>query len=445
MAPSRSGGYIAEMSRFTLELFTMAHRLTPYRLSATPRLLGCGLLCCLLSLSFAVPPTQAQALYAVQGVAVDESAASELEAKNQGILKAKQEAFRRLVNRLTDMGRAQQAPPRQSVSSPSGSAGNPGGALPGTSSRPIAMPDPEELELLIRDVTITNERFGGGRYLANVSVRFQADGINRILQNAQAAYLPSPSPLAVILPLFRDVNGAASLWDETSPWLDAWLRTDGRRPIVPYVVPLGDLSDISAIDAARLAAVDAAAINAIAALHQAGAVIVPAATIDDRGNVSVDLATYGTGWPGDRQQLRFRAEELNEKAAALFASNAFVDPMIVDLQLRAAALKVAEALDARWKAENMLRFDQEALNLVLRAPLNELSDWLTVRSSLDNITAITRWHLAELNTDYAMVEVTYLGNEARLGQSFANFNFNLVPDPRAAIGDPEAPRLLVRR
>ena len=427
----------------------MANRALSTRLFAQTRRL-CAVLATLFFSALAVPSlTTAQDLYAIDTIMVDETAASEVEAKDIGIAKAKQEAFTQLINRLTEVGMAgavdEQGPIEEPTSEPAPAPALPDGAVVTPAPQPITMPDPERLEFLIRDMAIANERFGGGRYLADVSVRFQANEVNRFLQRSQAAYLSSPSPRAVILPLFADATGAVMLWDETNPWLDAWLRTDGRRPVVPYTVPLGDLSDIGAIDAARLVAVDAAAINAIAARHRAGAVVIPLASLDPTGNIEVEITTYGTGWPAEPERLRLMARELTPLAGALYEEDTSVSGTELGPQLHAAAIEITKLLDRRWKAANMLRFDEEATSLVARAPLTGLNDWLSVRSSLDSISAITEWRLAELNTDYAMVSINYVGDEVRLSQAFARLNLSLLADPEASEDDLDAPRLLMRR
>lgn len=389
-------------------------------------------------------PSSAQDLYAIADIAIDETAESEVEAKEIGIAKAKIEAFESLLSRIAETEIVDQT---QSLSSNEESAAtDPAGddEVPQGPAQ-VVLPDPERLESFIRDVSITDERFGGGRYLANISVRFQAEAVNRYLQRAKAAYLAAPSPKAVILPLFQDASGTETLWDEGNPWLDAWLRTDGRRAVVPFTVPLGDLSDIAAIDAARLNAVDARAINAIAARHRAGAVIVPRAELDAQGNVIVSLITYGTGWPQEPERFTLSQAALVVDAEELYADLSAINPEGIGPKLHAAALQVASRLDARWKSENMLRFDQEATTLQVVAPLAGLADWLSVQSSLNSVSAVTGWKLAELNATYARVSIDYVGDEERLGQAFALQNLLLSVDPEAKENDPEAPRLLVRR
>ncbi|MDF1750390.1 MAG: hypothetical protein P1V34_16105, partial [Alphaproteobacteria bacterium] len=204
----------------------MAERPTPLRSCRAHRAIGLyfAVILAFFSISGQV---SAQELYAINNVKVDERAASAVDAKRIGIEKAKRAAFETLMNRLTLDGvdtqtTAQEAPPAIPSDGvpvlPSGTAAQ--SAVTG-SSRPLTVPDDDRLEYLIRDIAYQDEKFGGGRYLANLTIRFHPDAINQFLQRSNVAYLGSSSPLAVILPVYRAASGD-QLWSDANPWLDAW-------------------------------------------------------------------------------------------------------------------------------------------------------------------------------------------------------------------------------
>ena len=366
----------------------------------------------------------AQDLYAVSGLMVDERAESEVAAKQAGIVKAKRKAFRDVLHRLTQ--RIEIRPGADSVAeTPSAADGIPveGNAAMTGSATPegaVTMPDGEHLERLIRDVSFQNEKFGGGHYLAEMTVRFQPEAVNRYLQRNGIAYLGAPSPLAVILPIFRQ-NGTDLLWTDTNPWLDAWSRLETGGTVVPFMVPLGDLSDLSIIDATRAMAVDSSGINGIAARYNAGAVAIPVAAFAADGAMLIELSTFGAGWPTRPELLRYPREMLAARAEALRASEAppKKGPHSGSTLLHAAASLTLEALEARWKRGNVLRFDQEAETLIARVGLTDLSDWLSVRDSLDSVASIRAWRLSELTIAHAVVEIDYVGDTAQLSRALA--------------------------
>lgn len=344
-------------------------------------------------------PASAQDLYTVANVAVEESADSEVEAKRLAVAAAKREAFARLLDRLT-----------LPASAPTG----PDGAVAG----PPPVPDDERLEFLIRDLSFPSERYGGGRYLAEVTVRFQPRAVNQYLQRSGTAYLAAPSPTTVVLPVFK-AGGTDILWDDGNPWLDAWWSLEGEGDVVPYTIPLGDLGDLSAIDAQRAVAVDARSINAIAARYGSGSVAVPIATFGNDGGVLVELAVFGAGWPPGSELLRLPPAQLAPTAAAFAEGEDGVDPNSEAALLHAAAVATLSAMERRWKQENILRFDGAAEALTARVPLAGLEDWLSVRGALDSAAPITQWSLKVLAARHAEVELSFVGDQARLNRALA--------------------------
>lgn len=360
----------------------------------------------------------AQGLYTVTGIEVDETAATEVAAKEQGIAVAKRAAFAEILRRLTP-------DPATYVATANGDAD--ASAAPPV---PPVVPEDERLEFMIRDLSFQDEKFGGGRYIADMTVRYQPQAVNQYLQRSGTPYLAGPSPTAVILPIFRDAQGVM-LWSDTNPWLDAWWSLDGAGTIVPYAVPLGDLSDISAIDVDRAISVDAAGINAIAARYNAGAVLIPLATLSpDGASVLVELSTFGAGWPSGPQLLTFGSPELSAEIATVTPENAAPDADAA--RLRAAARLTLAAMEARWKIANILRFDQDAETLVARVQLARFEDWLAARSALDAAAPIKTWRLIELSTMTAVVSIDYVGDVARLGQALSRASYTLGQDPEQA-------------
>lgn len=356
----------------------------------------------------------AQGLYTVTGIEVDERAATEVAAKEQGIAAAKRAAFAEILRRLTP-------DPSTYVASSDGD-----GAVP----TPPVVPEDERLEFMIRDLSFQDEKFGGGRYIAEMTVRYQPQAVNQFLQRSGTPYLAGPSPTAVILPIFRDAQGVV-LWSDTNPWLDAWWAMDGAGTIVPYAVPLGDLSDISAIDVDRAIAVDAAGINAIAARYNAGAVLVPLATFSpDGASVLVELTTFGAGWPSSPELLTLGPAALTAEVARVGSQVATPDADTA--RLRAAARLTLAAMEARWKTANILRFDQDAETLIARVQLSRFEDWLAARSALDAAAPIKTWRLLELSTLAAVVAIDYVGDVGRLGQALSRASYTLGQDPEEA-------------
>jgi len=81
-----------------------------------------------------------------------------------------------------------------------------------------------------------------------------------------------PSKPVVVLPVLQ-TGARAVLWDDPNPWRDAWADAAGRSQLA-MMVPVGDLNDVSAIDAPLATSGDATALKAISARYQNDDIVV---------------------------------------------------------------------------------------------------------------------------------------------------------------------------
>ena len=99
-------------------------------------------------------------VFHVEGVTVDARAQDELTAKALGLASAKQQAVQLLLARLSprhDQDRLPEA-------------------------------DAKTMNELVRDFSLANERFGGGRYLASLIVRFNPAAVRDLLRDHQISF-----------------------------------------------------------------------------------------------------------------------------------------------------------------------------------------------------------------------------------------------------------------
>lgn len=339
----------------------------------------------------AAPPVvfASEAVYTVSGVAVDETADSELAAKTAGLVNGKRDAWRRLMERLTLSGDADRAP-------------QPGDAA---------------IENLIRDLSIDDERFGGGRYLAELTVRFVPSAVRDVMRRAGLSYAETQSRPLVVLPLYQ-VAGVVMLWDDGNDWFDAWAGLELPESLVPLIVPLGDLSDVSTVSARQVLNEDRDAIAGMARKYGATGVFV--AVAQDRtapgGQPEVDVAVLAHA-PGFEDWIE------------VVAFSAGPDGDISELLVRAAHGAVA-AIDDRWKRDNLVRPDEAAETLRVRAPIDSLSHWLGIKRGLAGASPTVREvTLVELSTVMALVDIGYAGGLEQLQRTLSRQGLRLEPAP----------------
>ncbi|MBP5856127.1 DUF2066 domain-containing protein [Marivibrio halodurans] len=337
-------------------------------------------------------------LFAVTGIEVDTTGENDLAAKRAGVAEAKARAFRTLIERLTVDG----------------------------DSRRVSVPDPDRLEFLIRDVTYEQEKFGGGRYLAELSVRFNADAVGELLEREGIAYAETESRPLVVVPVLERPGEAPVLWLGGNTWLDAWLGAPSPQGLVPIIAPLGDLNDISAIDASAALAGDARALEAIEDAYSAGgAVVVHARPDAANDSVTVAIRVRADGWPDYRTEARFTAPppeggeatagspDGSPDGAATGGANAVEAeaPGETEGRLLGAAVDGTVALlEEAWSRENLIRYDQAGTVLAVRAPLDQLGDLVMVRRALDGAAPVRSVTLDRLTTTEAEFAVEFVGD-----------------------------------
>ena len=341
-----------------------------------------GFLAALLVLPLAV---QAD-VFTVEDVAVDATAANAAQARERAIVAGQQKALERLFARLTpDDQRA---------------------ALP----RPSA----NDVSDLVRDFAVENEKTSAVRYIAALTVRFRSDDIRALLRAAGVSFAETMSKPMVVVPMIASDSGV-SLWDEMNPWLQAWQGNE-RHGLVPFVVPLGDLADVVALDAARAQAGEAEGVAALAGRYQAGNVLVMTAQPlqqVEAGVLSLQITT-----------ARFNAAGGLEGTDVRSLAAAGARP---EAQWHHATAIMAADIEDSWKRTNLIRFDSER-SLIANAPLAALGDLLDLRKRLDGVSFLRSYELIYLARDAAQLRLHFFGDENQLSIALAQSDLSLAQD-----------------
>ena len=316
---------------------------------------------------------QGRDIFSVSGVVVDARADNELAAKATGIAQGETDAFRTLLQRLT---------------------------LQRDHDR---LPDPEKeaITALVRDFSVDREKFGGGRYIATLTVRFKADRVRKVLHDADIPFAETASRPVLVLPVFQTA-GATALWEDTNPWFAAWSRLGRRSGLQPLLLPVGDLSDVAVISAEEAVLGDKAKLSEIASRYGAGEtmVIVASLFVDQTfGLLRVEVATsrFGGNSTGQTEFQKFESQANGSR----------------DQLLDQAAKSVGLAVEDGWKQKIIFERGVEQ-RIVVQVPIDNLGDWLSVRERLNSIAAVKELHVVQLSVDRAEVELAYLGSADQL-------------------------------
>jgi hypothetical protein len=284
---------------------------------------------------------------------------------------------------------------------------------------------------VIQGFEVANERRSTVRYLADYTFHFRADIVEKMLRNQGIPFAETPSKPLIVLAVLEGANGPV-LWDDPNPWRDAWGNAKLVTGLVPLIVPLGQVEDVTAIDATAAESGDDARLQAIAMNYNDGDVLVTRAKIKPGDTKSVDVtSTRFTPGQSGREQTW----------VASFTANAGEsDPDFLGRVVAATADQVAEA----WKQANIIDYNQ-AGDLVVSVPISDLAGWLAVRDRLKAIASIQRMDVLSLDRQRALVTLHYVGSDTQLRLALAQRDLDLSgSDPtwelrRRGAAPPSAP------
>lgn len=311
--------------------------------------------------------------YTVNGIAVDVTAENAVLARETAVTDAQVKGLRALLERLT-------LPSHY-------------GRLPAVGSETAAS--------LVTAYQVEEENVAATRYIAEMAVTYDAEGVQNILEGTGVPIaVDLPPPLLVVPAL--NAGGGLSVFDGAPAWRDAWARESGRNTLLDIVLPLGDLTDLRTLGGQALAASpDTALADANPRYGTDGAIVVIATPDSVEAPTRIDVQLGGAaGWPATMSPLTVAMEGEPEEIWA------------------AAARRVIGELEAEWKAENLVAFDSLA-QLEVEAPLGGLEDWAAMRAGLEAVSAIRRIDVTAFSQAEAALVLNYIGNVDQLQRALA--------------------------
>lgn len=323
-------------------------------------------------------------------VPVDATAASAEAAREKARREGERDAYTVLLDRLTlSRDRSRLPPPTDSL-----------------------------LNRVIQGFEVANEHHSTVRYLASYTYHFRPGVVEQLLQQYGVPFAETESKPVVVLAVLENPGGPV-LWGDPNPWRDAWASAPPVQGLVPMTIPLGEIEDVAAIDAATADAGDDAHLQAISANYNHDDVLVTRATLHGSGDgMSIDVSTtrFIPGSPGGEQSW-----------VASYATKPGESEQ--DLLARAVTGTVAQVEDA-WKQANLLDYNQSA-TLVASVPANDLANWIAVRHLLAATPAVQSVDLISLDRRGARIMLHYLGSTDQLRVALAQNNLELTG------GDPD--------
>lgn len=154
--------------------------------------------------------------------------------------------------------------------------------------------DDATIDFLIDSMQIVNEQMGQKNYKATVVFGFNKQHIEEMLRNKMVPFNIPVHKSILVLPVFSD-GAKTYLFEKENIWFEAWKQYNFHQALITYVVPNGDLNDISLLDAEDALIGATHKIVSIASRYQVSAVVVPYVSITTEGrklNTRVDFQEF---------------------------------------------------------------------------------------------------------------------------------------------------------
>lgn len=338
---------------------------------------------------FAAGPAVADenAVFAVSGIAVDQTADTAAEARETALEEGHSLAFRALLEKIVLREDLQRVP-----------------ALTAN-----------QVAAFVQDFSVESERNSPVRYLAELSFRFKSRDVKRFLSGNGIGFAETESKPLLVLPLHGPA-GQTLLWEHPNPWFEVWAARRARHALVPLLVPLGDLNDITTIDAVSALAGDSEKLAMLRRRYGAGDTLVTQAIVNgdpalDEVSVLVISRRHGSSQGGTI--IESYRQEPGESLEAL---------------LQRSLEAVVEDVQENWKRDNLLQFGTvRHLSVIVTA--RQLSDWLEVKRRLDGLAAVESARITQLRRGRSEVDVAYVGDERQLAVALAQRDLELLQGP----------------
>jgi hypothetical protein len=258
---------------------------------------------------------------------------------------------------------------------------------------------------------VANERMTTVRYTADYTYHFRPADVQKALRlpaNAGPAAPAAAGGAALVLPVYQ-VGANFSLWDDPNPWRDAWMARSGTDHLS---LPLGDVTDLGAIDADKARGGDGDALSAIGKKYGADDVLVALAAVRGAAaspaGLDISVKRYHAGQLADTHAQSLDANP-GETAADFF---------------RRAMQATATAINGNWQGVPAQPTQQGTLTIAVT--ISGLDDWLKMRDRIAALPAIRKIELRALSRQEATIDIDYTGDVDQLTAALKGIDLDLV-------------------
>lgn len=305
-------------------------------------------------------------IFIVQDIKVDLIDTNAVTAKNKAITQAQVDAFNVLLSRL----------------------------LSAAEMDFFAETDPVTISTMVQDFEIVSEQLASNQYVGSFTVRFNEKAVRRYLKGTGASFSDITRDPILLLPYFQQ-GSRYIMFAETNPWLTAWQRQDTFKGLVPILVPLGDIQDMSDIGQSHPLQYDESALTRLA----------------QRYSVKDILITIGAIEP-ETQEVRvyvYRTDGIGVQYAGTIRAGSALSEGFDE-----AVKQIQRFLAEDWKAKTALAADSDVQEIEVLTRFNSLREWAMLRKSLDKVSSLEEVEILSITGGQADLRLKFQGAYDRL-------------------------------
>lgn len=324
----------------------------------------------------------------VQGIALDETAATGTAARKTAIAKATKAAFHIVTKRVLVPGQAGQV-----------------------------FLNLEPADIFVDYIHIRNETALPQRYIAEIDICFNAKQIRTEFLQAGVEWSEVVGPPVLLLPIWEDQEGV-HIWADNIVWLEGW-RTHSTLSdrLIPFINVSSDIVDRYPFESQRLLARDPAALSELADRANALQIAWIYAYIDALGStpeLTMISELYNVDG-GFLSHITRRVIRLDQNMTMAVAFDQFRSDML-------------HMLDANWRNANLYSSSQ-ADNLYIEVPTSSIEEWAAIQSMFYDLPIITSFAVLSLSAQGAIVKLELAGSfEAlKIALRAKDYRFDLSP------------------
>ena len=276
----------------------------------------------------------------------------------------------------------------------------------------IPMLDDRGVESLVLSIEFMNERYSPTRYMADLVIVFNQDGVRNLLEISGSSFSETMSRPVLVLPYHQNA-GLTTAWTEDNAWLEIWREIDWRTSLVPFMFPGSD----DAYALAGLGMGDDENFDTIA--PEMAAQYGVGETLIVRANDSINFLTG---------QLQLQVLTIRAGGGLEVRSDHIFTPIDgeddVDFFTRVATT-IGEDVAGAWKEQTLVSMDQLG-SMRAQMYLSSLQEWIELKKRLEKVPLIREMALHSISINEVQLDLIYLGTPAQLSATLQQYGISLT-------------------